>query len=234
MVAGAPASPARGHARLRMIALVRAYQRRRFAWLFVSLLLTLGVGSTLDALAPRYNPMQLLLGLNLLAAIASVVREGEMRRPLLIGTGFVAARALRAALGLPGMLAISDVLWLTAVVLATVTSVRHALGRGVVNAERILAALDAYLLAGLVFGVAYWMLDRIWPASFGGTLSGNFDLPHAIYFSFVTIATLGYGDVVPASEPARGLAIVEGLGGQMYLTVLVARLVSLYSQQHED
>ena len=53
--------------------------------------------------------------------------------------------------------------------------------------------------------------------------------PHAIYFSFVTIATLGYGDVIPASAPAQGLAIVEGVGGQMYLVVLVARLVGLYA-----
>ena len=80
------------------------------------------------------------------------------------------------------------------------------------GAERILAALDAYLLAGLLFGV----------------------LPRAIYFGFVTIATLGYGDVVPISEPARGLALVEGVSGQMYLAVLVARVVSLYSQQRED
>jgi hypothetical protein len=213
---------------------VTAYQRHRFAWLFASLLLTLGVGSTLDALAPRYNPLQVLLAFNLLAAIASVAHEGYMRVPLLLGIGFVAARILRAALGVPGMLTVSDGLWLTAIVLAMLTSLRHALGRGPVNAERILAALNVYLLAGLVFGVAYWMLDRTWPGSFSTSTPGGFGLPRAIYFSFVTIATLGYGDVVPASEPTRGLAIVEGVMGQMYLTVLVARLVSLYAQQHED
>ena len=48
------------------------------------------------------------------------------------------------------------------------------------------------------------------------------------------LVTLGYGDVVPASEPAQGLAIVEGVSGQMYLAVLVARLVSLYAQQRES
>jgi voltage-gated potassium channel len=50
-----------------------------------------------------------------------------------------------------------------------------------------------------------------------------------IYFSFVTLATLGYGDIVPASDVARGLAILEAVIGQFYLTVVVARLVSLYS-----
>ena len=107
---------------------------------------------------------------------------------------------------------------------------RHAFGRGAVDRERIFAALDAYLLAGFLFGVAYWTLERLWPGSFGGGAAGQFDFPHAIYFSFVTIATLGYGDVVPVSPPARGLAIVEGISGQMYLAVLVARLVSLYAR----
>jgi voltage-gated potassium channel len=50
----------------------------------------------------------------------------------------------------------------------------------------------------------------------------------AIYYSFVTLATLGYGDIVPRSELARGLAIMEALAGQLSLAVMIARLVSLY------
>lgn len=223
-----PHRPGRG-----MAALVRAYRRRRFAGLFATLLLTLAAGSTLDALAPRYNPLQLLLALTLLAAIASVRRERTMRVLVLLGLGFVVARVLRAALGIPGMLRVSEALWLIAIVLATLASLRHALARGVVNAERILAALDVYLLVGLLFGVAYWTLEDVWPGSFGGVTAGSFGPSRAIYFSFVTIATLGYGDVIPVSEAAQGLAIVEAVCGQMYLAVLVARLVSLYAQQSD-
>jgi hypothetical protein len=217
----------------RLTSIVRAYRRRRFRWLFASLLLTLGAGPTLEALAPRYSPLQLLLAISLLAAIASVAHEGEMRLPLLLGIAFVVARLARAALGMPGILAVSELLFLTATVLVTMATVRHALRPGAVDSERILAALDAYLLAGLLFGVAYWTLDKFWPASFGGSPSGGLDLSGAIYFSFVTIATLGYGDVIPASEPARGLAVVEGVSGQMYLAVLVARLVSLYARERD-
>ena len=217
-----------------LAAVVRAYRRRRFTWLFASLLLTLGAGSTLDALASPYNPLQLLLMVNLVAAVASVAYENQMRMPLVLGVGYLAAQSLRAALGLPGMLAVSEGLWLTVIALATVASVRHALARGRVDTERILAALDAYLLAGFIFAVGYCILDRGWPASFGGVKVGRLDLPDAIYFSFITIATLGYGDVVPVSPPARGLAMLEAVTGQMYLAVLVARLVSLYSQQRDD
>lgn len=225
--------PAGGGARRWTGALVAAYGRHRFAGLFVSLLVTLAAGPTLDAVAGRYNPLQLLLGINLLAAIASVARENAMRVPLALGAAFIVARVLLATVGLPGMLAASEGLWVTAIALTTVTAVRHALEPGPVGTERLFAALDAYLLAGLLFGVAYSTVDLLWPHSFGGTLADPLPLPRAIYFSFVTIATLGYGDVVPVSEPARGLAVVEGVGGQLYLTVLVARLVSLYSQQRD-
>jgi Ion channel len=51
--------------------------------------------------------------------------------------------------------------------------------------------------------------------------------------SFVTLATLGYGDIVPRTDVARGLAIVEGVGGQLFLAVMVARLVSLYTRGQE-
>ena len=68
-----------------------------------------------------------------------------------------------------------------------------------------------------------------------GSFSLGADLPltppRAVYFSFVTQATLGYGDIAPISEHAQGVVIVQGVGGQMYLAVLVARLVSLYSAQ---
>jgi hypothetical protein len=213
---------------------VATYRRHRFAALFISLLITLGAGPTLESLAPRYNPLQTLLAVNLLAAIASVAHEGNMRVPVSLGVAYLMVRGLLATLGIPGMVALSEAIWVTAVVLAMAVALRHAFGRGVVDRERIFAALDAYLLAGLLFGIAYLTIEQVWPVSFGSATARKLDLPDAIYFSFVTIATLGYGDMVPTSPPARGLAIVEGVSGQMYLAVLVARLVSLYAREREE
>jgi voltage-gated potassium channel Kch len=75
----------------------------------------------------------------------------------------------------------------------------------------------------------YWALEQIRPESFA--MPAGFSRMSALYFSFVTLATLGYGDIVPRSDLARGLAIVEGIGGQLFLAVLVARLVGLYGQK---
>src|SRR5262245_11201082 len=210
-----------------------SYRRHCFAWLFFSLLLTVPAHAALEALVSGFNPLQLLLAVNLVAAIASAAHERWIRVPLLLGIAFVVTRGIRAVLGVKALLPISQVLWVLASLLATAATARHALRAGVVDAECIFAALDAYLLAGLIFAVCYWLLDQTWPASFGVASASDLDLARAIYFSFVTIATLGYGDVVPMSDSARGLAILEAVGGQMYLAVLVARLVSLYAKQSD-
>ena len=79
--------------------------------------------------------------------------------------------------------------------------------------------------------VFYWVLERTWSGSSavpGEGSQSHFSLVAAIYYSFVTLATLGYGDIVPRSEVVRGLAIMEAVAGQLYLAVLIARLVSLY------
>ena len=217
----------------KLTAVLAAYSRRRFAWLFVSLLLTVGARPVIAAMSSSYNPLEFLLALNLAAAIASVSRKRELLLLLSLGIAFAVTRSLQAALGTPAILPLSEGLWVMAGVLAMVAAVRHALAPGAVDSERIFAALDAYLLTGLLFGVGYWMLAQTWPGSFGGEGSAGLDLESAVYFSFVTLATLGYGDIVPVSEPARGLATVEGVSGQLYLTVLVARLVSLYARQRD-
>ena len=212
--------------------MLAVYHRNRFAALFVLLLLTLAGGPTLDALTPHYlNVLEWLLALSLLAAIGSVVREGFVRVPIAVGVGFVVARVPRAVFDAPGLLPISEGLWIFGAALAMTVAIRHAFGGGAVDHERIFAALDAYLLAGALFGVAYWTLHRIDPASFAGATVPEMGLSTSMYFSFVTIATLGYGDIVPVTAPARGLAVVEAISGQMYLAVLVARLVSLYSRE---
>jgi hypothetical protein len=209
------------------------YSRHRFAWLFLSLLLTIGVHAVFEALVSGFNPLDLLLAVNLVAAVASAEYRGWIQVLLFLAIAFIVTRGVRAVLGVEVLFPISQALWILASLLATAATARHALQAGRVDAERIFAALDAYLLAGLIFGVGYWLLDQTWPTSFGTASTSDFDLARAIYFSFVTIATLGYGDIVPTSDAARGLVILEAVGGQMYLAVLVARLVSLYSQQSD-
>jgi len=101
----------------------------------------------------------------------------------------------------------------------------YALRGGRVDAEKVAAAVCVYLMIGVVWHHAYILVDILIPGSFNSAVSNG---KNYLYFSFVTLSTLGYGDITPASGPAQALAYTEALVGQLYLTILVARLVGLY------
>jgi hypothetical protein len=212
--------------------LSHAYRRRRFAILFFSLLLTLAGEPLLRAAGVETNLLRGFLALNGLAAVLGAMAGRSRQALLALLALFVAARVGSAPLGAQFLLPVSDSIWTFIALLALVATLRAALRPGPVDSERIYAALSAYVLAGLVFGVIYWTYEQIWPGSFRASSADlELSLWRSVYFSFVTLASLGYGDVVPVTDAARGLAILEVVSGQIYLTVLVARLVSLYVTQ---
>jgi len=110
-----------------------------------------------------------------------------------------------------------------------------ALRAGRVDAAKIDAAVSVYLLIGVIWQDLYILIQQLIPGSFpdASLTSGDF-----LYFSFITLSTLGYGDITPVNGPAQALAYTEAILGQLYLTILVARLVGLYiaysSPGHSD
>lgn len=213
--------------------IVEWYRRHRFVALFFALLLTVAVHGAFGALGPGFSLLEALLAATLVAAIAAAAEDRAIRVLIALALAFVASRTIAGLLGIELLMSLSQAFWVIASFLATVATVRHALRAKVVDAERIFAALDAYLLIGLMFGVCYWVLDQVSPESFGSPAMSDLGLNDSIYFSFVTIATLGYGDIVPLGEVARGFAVLESVIGQMYLTVLVAWLVSLFARERD-
>jgi hypothetical protein len=97
---------------------------------------------------------------------------------------------------------------------------------GPVTSHRIMGAVAVYLLLGLGWEQGYELLYMLRPESFAG-VDANAGPDDWIYFSFVTLTTVGYGDITPVSPLARTLAIFEALTGQIYLVVMLARLVAL-------
>jgi hypothetical protein len=107
-----------------------------------------------------------------------------------------------------------------------------------VNAEVLCASISAYLMLGLMWTMAYWLVDQLTP---GGAFSFNTNAGTrsmngftGFYFSFITLSTVGYGDITPVSRIARWLAAMEAMTGLLYVAVLIARLVSLYSTPKSD
>jgi hypothetical protein len=93
-----------------------------------------------------------------------------------------------------------------------------------ITSHTVFGALCLYLLAGLFFAYVYAFVDAVAGPMFADTPVAG--LPDTVYFSFVTLATVGYGDLTPGTELARMLAVAEGIGGQLYLVTAIAVLVA--------
>ncbi len=101
-----------------------------------------------------------------------------------------------------------------------------------VNSEVMCAGISAYLMLAILWTPAYLMVSQLSPGSFSGThMAANEGLSRfdALYLSFVTLTCLGCNDITPLSKVARMLLMVESMAGVLFLAVLIARLVSLYS-----
>jgi hypothetical protein len=113
----------------------------------------------------------------------------------------------------------------------------RVLREGPITSHRIQGSIAVYLMMGMIWALAYSIVYILDPSSFdlGGSADGMEDLigvhtrgmSRLIYFSFVTMTTLGYGDIAPHGMIASNLAILQALTGQIYLVVIMARLVSL-------
>jgi len=112
-------------------------------------------------------------------------------------------------------------------VVAPVSIVRHVVYRREVDQETMLGALAAYLLIGMAFSFAYRFLGAIESTPFFGA-GGEGTLSQDLFFSFVTLTTTGYGNLVPADNPGQSLAVLEAILGQFFLVTAVGKIVSAW------
>jgi hypothetical protein len=112
------------------------------------------------------------------------------------------------------------------------TILRTVYREGQVSADSVFGAFCGYVLVGVAFGHLYGLSDLVAPGSFQAReeFVAQFQDPNRrhfllTYFSLVTLTTVGYGDITPATDLARGLAAVEAIVGQFYIAVLVAELI---------
>ena len=203
----------------------------RYAILFYALLLTLIVMPIATTIGLPTLVIKLLLGACLFAA---VMPNATRRSRTMIFTAVLLLVLARLA-SEQGLLHLNPGLVLALVgvagLAAAAAALRFAVTARTVNSETLYAALSTYLLAGLFFGQIYWSIESIRPGSFVGP--DGFSELIAIYYSFVTLATLGYGDYLPRTDISRGVAVFEVIGGQLFLAVMVARLIGAFGGKKE-
>jgi len=216
------------------------FRKIRFIFLFFFLLLSIGLIPLLSEWGFGYASeiLQVLLALALLASLICIVDHRLVSVFLIILFLTAVFKLLYLSLHFNVMLPTSQGLQVFFCLMAVVLILRYVMQAKRVNNDVVFAALSVYLLFGLIFGFIYFMVEGAWPGALvhtraGASLEGGIRLSHTIYFSFVTLATLGYGDIIPANDVIRSLAIIQTMCGQVYLVVLVARLVTLYEGSYK-
>jgi voltage-gated potassium channel len=168
------------------------------------------------------------------ASYAASQRRDDRNRSVALLIAAAATRLVAVGLGSRQVLVVSSGLALLFVLQTSWAIYRSVLDPGRSTRERIRAAIAVYMLAALAWAVAYSLIDQLSPGSFrfaqerppsvGGSPVAD---PALVYLSFVTLTTLGYGDVTPLSHAARTLAWIEALFGQLYLATTIASLVGV-------
>ena len=116
--------------------------------------------------------------------------------------------------------------------LTMVIALREVVLERGVDANRLAGAVSVYLLMGLNWAIAFRFLTLADPGAFTGLVgSSDQSFLHLLYYSFVTLTTLGYGDISPVSPVARALSYLEAVSGVMYVATLVASLVGSFGSR---
>jgi hypothetical protein len=116
----------------------------------------------------------------------------------------------------------------------TIIILSYVLRRKVITTDHIFGAIAAYLLFGILWASLYQLIEIVSPGSFyAETVRGTLDWKNMTYYSFVTLTTLGHGDIIPLSATAMTLTYLESASGVLYVAVLIARLVGVYSGKEQ-
>jgi len=207
--------------------------KNNFSWLLLALLTFLIGIPLLDQL--QLVPVRVVKALMFSWLVCiGVWSLRNSRRGFMVGLVFVAvgvtanlifANVPSNALAYLSILALAGFL-LTAIV----CTLQQVLIGTDISLNRLVGAICVYLLLGVIWAVAYSLLDMLVPGSFHGMASTT-DFAWSgdwLYFSFVTMTTLGYGDILALTPTARALAYMQAVFGQFYVAILVAGLVSAY------
>jgi hypothetical protein len=163
----------------------------------------------------------------------------QSRRRRRLGWVLAIAAGLERAFAMFGhnsmLIMVGSIFWLLFIVFVTFSQLRSLLKQREVSGETICLAISVYLLLGFSWTLLYGVIFQLHPDSFKGLVLAKTSQPPDVlhifqvlgYFSLTTLSTIGFGDITPQTLSARYAAVAEGITGQFYMAVLVARLVGL-------
>ena len=218
--------------------ILRPFVRFRCLGLFCSLTLLIVIYPTVEA---GTQLTLLVLLMNSATLVAAIYAVGENRSLTRIAVALAAAQFLSAIAAFSLGYFVFEVaanLLFTAFYIFTIARVLAYVIQGrALSGDKILGALSIYIMLGIAWFSVYRMMEAIRPGSFyvdpSRHLTQLLDKPDLLYFSFVTLTTLGYGEVTPVAGYARAAVVLETLTGVFFLAVLMSRLVSIWHPENE-
>jgi hypothetical protein len=190
------------------------------------------------------RPLVLIIPLAGVFVAGVVVADSDRRHKrravmiAVIQVGLTMVSLVLRETGTPYWIAVAFALVATValILFATYCVFRYVMRARIITSDQIYAGICMYVMLGFAFGAVFYLINILDPMSFvaNGELLTWGDSPDLMYFSFVTLATLGYGDITPRTNIARSLAILEALIGMLYIAIFMARLVSLRLSSEAD
>jgi len=201
-----------------------------YIWLLLAMLVVLFIGSV----GQQMHNMLLdrLMGISMVLIVLVAVWSLERGRfPVLTRVGisllFIAVESMETLFEKYDL----SLLQLGTLLVFTITTIviccRQALFTGSVDRNKIMGAICIYILLGIAWAQAYLIVEAIFPGSFPAFSDGYWrnNTAPALYFSYTTLTSVGFGDIVPTEPLTRHLAYMQAITGQLYLAIVVASLI---------
>jgi Ion channel len=199
----------------------------RYGLVLLLLLTTYILSSTLPESGASQALIIAIQGVTVLVALAASQVRFRVRR---IAAGLAAlsvvAGAASASAGGVGF-GVAELISAVLMAVALGSILRRIATHESVSVQTLLGAIDAYVLFGLIYAFAYSAIGRIGSSAFFQS-GAHESISNFLFFSYVTLTTTGYGNLVPAGQFAQTIAVIEALTGQLFLVTVVARLVALW------
>ncbi len=206
--------------------------KNNFLYLVVSLVVLLLAGALIDQF-PSELGQHILQAVTVITLASGIVGFRSNRMHVRQRTGLVLSTLVFVTVGVildrSGLSYLHLIFLILFYAWATWLAARQVLFTGQIDANKIVGAICIYLLMGLIWAMMYLFLAQTIPGAFNGLEQRVWydNFADAAYYSFVTLTTLGYGDISPVTPLARFLAYMQAVVGAFYMAILVASLIGV-------
>jgi len=203
----------------------------RFLFLFISMVLMFVLRPFLIERVGTFYLMDIFLFLVFLSAVYAIRQKKSVFILALFLVLVMEILQLCSNLkGIPSLAMLSNILGGLLLAYVITIILFHLFREQRITGDMIMGAICSYFLMGILWAYAYSTLEFFQPGSFQ-TTQGTVTYSTLTYYSYVTLTTLGYGDITPVSMAARSFSLLEAIMGQLYIAILIAGLVGIHISQ---